>query len=78
MDNIVEEIKTEVNRALGSLPEGYEDKNTDNDYIAYINAYTGRAARGVLRNERDEQDFRSNMIKAAGLCISAIVAHDKR
>lgn len=74
---IADEVVAEVYRALAKLPQGFEERNTRNDYIAYINAYTGRAAAGVLRNEREGQDFRENMVKAAGLALSAIAAFDR-
>lgn len=48
-----------------------------NDWIAFVNAYTGRAAEGVRRNEREQQEFRDNMVKAGGLILSAIQAYDK-
>jgi hypothetical protein len=41
-----------------------------------VNAYTGRAAEGVRRNEREDQNFRVNMVKAGGLIVSAIQAYD--
>ena len=55
----------------------FDKSNRRNDWIAYVNAYTGRAAEKVFRNEREGQDFRTNMVKAAALCVAAIEAHDK-
>lgn len=78
MNKVLREIEVEVNGALSKLPEGYEDKNTQNDYIAYATAYLGRAAHGVFRNEREELDSRDFLVKAAGILVSAIVAYDKR
>lgn len=77
MEKATADVLTEVLRAQSKLPVGFEKKNTRNDFIAYINAYTGRAAAGVFRNEREGQDFRENMVKAAGLAISAIAAFDR-
>lgn len=70
--NIYEEVEAERNRAKSSLPDGADFEDTQNDYICYALAYLGRAARGVYRNDREGQDFRSNMIKAAGLIVTAI------
>lgn len=78
MEQVINEVQAEIQKALEKLPEGFEDQNSNNDYIAYVTAYLGRAADGVFRNEREGQTFRDNMVKAAGLCISAIVAYDKR
>lgn len=78
MNKILEEIGNEYQRGLSNLPEGFEDSNTGNDYIAYVNAYIGRAAEGVFRNEREGQNFRDNMVKAGGLIVAAIAAYDKR
>jgi len=55
----------------------FDANNSHNDWIAYVNAYTGRAADKCMRNEREAQDFRENMLKAGGLIAAAIEAHDK-
>lgn len=77
MEKLYAEIEAERQRALAKLPEGYEDKNTMNDYVAYITAYLGRAARGVFRNERENQTFRENMVKVAALAVAALVRWEK-
>jgi hypothetical protein len=77
----IEEVAAERQRqaalAHGGDTEEFDRSNSRNDWIAYVNAYMGRAAEKVLRNEREGQDFRVNMVKAAALCIAAIEAHDK-
>lgn len=73
----IHDILDEREKALSNLPEGFEDTNSKNDYVAYVTAYLGRASDKVFRNEREAQTFRENMVKAAGLCLSAIVAYDK-
>ena len=77
VETALNDVYDEVKRAKANLPEGFEETNTRNDFIAYINAYIGRAADRVFRNQKEEQDFRSNMVKAAGLAISAIAAFDE-
>jgi len=77
MEKAFEDVKAEMERAQAHLPPGFEALNTRNDFIAFINSYTGRAAEGVFRNEREEQDFRENMVKAAGIAMAAIVAFDR-
>lgn len=55
----------------------FDKSNSRNDWIAYTNAYTGRAAEKVARNEDEGQEFRQNMLKAASLCLAALEAHDR-
>lgn len=61
----------------GGDTDEFDKSNTQNDWIAYINAYTGRASQKVGRNEKEAQEFRTNMIKAAALCVAALEAYDK-
>jgi hypothetical protein len=49
---------------------------SENDWIAFITAYAGRAARGVRRNERENQTYRANLVKVGGLVLSALAAYD--
>jgi hypothetical protein len=78
---ILSEIEAERNRQielnLGGNTENFDKTNTANDWIAYINAYIGRAARKVFRNEKEKQDFRTNMIKAGALIVAALEADSK-
>lgn len=76
--SVFEEIQKEMSRAKEALPETIDLNDTENDYISYALAYLGRASRGVFRNEREGQDFRSNMIKAAGIIVTAVEQMDKR
>lgn len=50
---------------------------SQNDWIAFVNAYLGRAAQNVYRNEKERQSYRDNLVKAAGLIVSALVAYDR-
>ncbi len=76
----IEDIRAERNRqkelAHGGDTDTFDKSNSRNDWIAYINSYTGRAAEKVSRNEREQQGFRENMVKAGALVIAAIEAHD--
>jgi hypothetical protein len=80
-DDAFRDVRMERNRqvllALGGDTEAFDRSNSANDWIAYVNAYLGRAARKVYRNDHEQQKFRENMVKAAALCIAAIEAHDK-
>ena len=81
MDNILAEIKKERERQLelahGGDTEEFDRGNSANDWIAYVSAYAGRAARKVSRNDRQGENFRANMIKVAALAVAAVQAHDK-
>lgn len=81
-DKAFADVKAELERAAKSFEESgvdiaeFDSTNTCNDWIAYVNAYTGRAAKRVYRNEREGQSFRANMVKAAAVCMAAITAFD--
>lgn len=80
MEKIILEIVNERKRQLQNLGEDapkFEAMNTPNDFIAYINAYIGRAAQKCFRNDREGCNFRENMIKAGALIIAAIESWDK-
>lgn len=76
--DISSERERQTRLATGGMNmDEFDQTNTANDWIAYINAYTGRAARKVSRNYKENQGFRSNMVKAGALCVAAIEAYDK-
>jgi hypothetical protein len=50
---------------------------SQNDWLAFVNAYLGRASQGVYRNEKEKQSYRDNLVKAGGLIVSALVAYDR-
>lgn len=80
MDEILGEIRTERKRqkelAFAGDTDSFDRTNSRNDWIAYICAYAGRAGEKVIRNKREGQDFRSNMVKVAALALAALEAHD--
>lgn len=80
MDKIIAEIRAERERqkalALGGDTDAFDRTNTLNDWIAYVNAYTGRAAAKVFRNEKEKQNPRENLVKAAAILVAALEAHD--
>lgn len=75
---IVNDVLAERNRQreLAGI-EDLDKRNTKNDWVGYITAYSGRAADKVIRNQKEGQDFRTNMVKVAALALAAIDAHDK-
>lgn len=76
-DLIMIERERQISLAHGGDTEEFDRGNSQNDWIAYVNAYTGRAAQKVFRNEREGQTFVENMTKAAALCLAAVEAHLK-
>jgi hypothetical protein len=55
-----------------------DDHWTQNDWISFVNAYTGRAAQYVVRNQSEGNKFRNMMLKAAAVAVAAIEAHDRK
>ena len=77
LDDVAEERRSQIEKAHGGDTEEFDKSNSRNDWIAYLNSYSGRAAEKVFRNEREGCDFRENMVKVAALATAAIEAHDK-
>jgi hypothetical protein len=75
MDKIIQDVLAEMD--LAPVGDDFDRTNTRNDWVAYVVAYAGRAAAKVFRNEREGLDFRTFMVKAAALALSAIRAHDR-
>jgi len=55
----------------------FDKENSQNDWVAYITSYAGRASQEVKRNEEEGQEFRECMVKVAALAIAAVEAYDK-
>lgn len=77
IQQILAERERQLHLAHGGDTEAFDKGNSKNDWIAYVNAYIGRAAEKVFRNEKEGHEFRANMVKAAALCVAAIEASDK-
>lgn len=77
-EKILQEVKDERERqialAFKGSTEDFDRANTKNDWVSYITTYAGRATDKLYR---DQQDFRSNMIKVAALAVAAVEACDK-
>ena len=77
LSKVVEKVLGELTREKDFDSDEFDKSNSKNDWVAYISAYSGRAADKVFRNEREECDFDENMTKVAALAISALVASEK-
>jgi hypothetical protein len=77
LDAICDERLRQIGLAHGGNTEEFDKGNSQNDWVAYVVAYAGRAAQKVARNEKEGQEFRANMVKVGALALAAIEAHDK-
>lgn len=66
---IFEDVFQELQYAREKWGEDFDRKNTANDWVAYINIYTGQA---IKYPPTDLERFRKSMLKVAGLAISAV------
>jgi hypothetical protein len=68
IEEVSDSVLKEVLRARQMWGTSFDEKNTLNDWAAYVNIYFGRAtAMGVSAD-----DVRTNLRKAAGLVLSAL------
>jgi hypothetical protein len=74
---IMDERMRQKDLAFDGNTEEFDKKNFKNDWVAYINAYNGRASDKVFRNKNQDENFRENMLKVAALAVAAIEAYDK-
>lgn len=61
----------------GTHTDEFDKTNRANDWIAYIMAYAGRAARRVYRNQKEGQNYRDNLVKTAAIAVAALEAYDR-
>lgn len=82
--NVIQDIQKErsyqITRAAAG-PEDwtfdFDDVNTMNDWVAYINRYTGAATVYNSDPKIRSDVFRKNMVKVATLAVAAIEAIDR-
>jgi len=68
---IFDEIDTERKRQDLGIGHEFDDKNTPNDWVTFVVRYVSRSAEFPI-NER-----RTNMLKAAAICVAALEAFDR-
>lgn len=76
VQDILAERERQIALAHGGNTDEFDQGNSRNDWVAYIAAYVGRASDKVIRNEKEGQTFRANMVKVAALALAAIEAYD--
>jgi hypothetical protein len=71
--NIFVEISNERDYQDGKWGKENDDRNTPNDWIAYITAWTGKA----YKYPSCKDNFRKNMVKVAAIAVAAVEACDR-
>ena len=74
---ITEELMAERSRQDQLWGTEFDDKNTANDWCAYITNYVASGAYAGHNSDYSPERFRINLKKAACLCIAAIEAIDR-
>lgn len=65
-------ISAERDRQDGLWGNDFDDKNTPNDWVAYICNYVTTGAYDGRKKEYTPEKFREHLIKAATICVAAI------
>ena len=68
---VLEELNSQLNYQDEKWGTEFDDKNTMNDWIAYLSKYNGQAL--TLENN-NAGNFVTNMYKVAGIAVAAIEA----
>jgi hypothetical protein len=68
LEAILGEVKAERTYQNEKFGQEFDNKNTPNDWVAYIAAYLGKA----VSLNWDAKQFRTALIKVATLCVAAI------
>jgi hypothetical protein len=79
MEQLLTDVRTELERAE-QWGTDFDDANTINDWISYITGYTGHVydyARSSRGRVQDLDGVRSELLKVAGLALSAVKAMDR-
>lgn len=73
----LDELSDEISRQLKLWGIEFDDKNTANDWVAFIIYYLGQGSYSGRKELYSPEKFQVNFKKAAALCLSAIVAVDR-
>ena len=71
---IVEDIEGETFNQLKLWGTDFDDKNTANDWVAYITNYLASGAYSGRKELYTPEKFKGALVKAAALCVSAIAS----
>lgn len=73
MKEILNLIEQERKYQDGKWGTTFDDKNTANDWVAYISNYLGKS----VTLPWDEEIFHCNMVKVAALAVAALESLDR-
>ena len=76
-EEILMEISEERERQDALWGTEFDDKNTPNDWLAYIVRYVAEGGYYGRLEQYDPQQFRDFLIKAAALCVAAVEAYER-
>jgi len=71
--HIMRKIREEVAAQAEIYGDGFDERNTSNDWVSYICRYACRAAN--VRTTAEDQ--RGALIKVAALCVSAMLVLER-
>ena len=74
LDDIEGQVTNEVRRQIELWGTDFDDKNTANDWCAFICDYVAAGACQGREDKYTPARFETHLIKAAALCVSAIAA----
>ena len=75
-DILAERAKQKELTFGGKTSSDFDKSNSPNDWVGYVSTYLGRCT-SAARNQREGQDFRTNMVKAAAIAMAAVEAYDR-
>lgn len=77
MSNVLSEIELERSRQVELWGDKFDNKNTANDWVAYICNYVASGAYDGRQEKYSPERFRKHLVKAATLCVAAIETIDR-
>lgn len=75
--DILEAISKERKRQDRLWGSEFDDKNTPNDWVAYITNYVAAGAYDGRHEKFTVEGFRANLLKAATVCVAAVETIDR-
>lgn len=78
MEKILNRIRLEREYQKGKYSTGFDDNNSANDWVSYVNRYVSKAGSALPSDMPiDVEGFEEAMIEGATLCIAAIEALER-
>lgn len=77
VEEVINETQKQFERAVELWGFNFDDKNTANDWTAYICYYVTSGAYSGRQEAYTPKKFREHLAKAAGLCLAGMLAIDR-